>query len=174
MNQKQYPVIDLAATGQNILRLRQEKGLSVRDLQAFFGFEEPQAIYKWQRGRCLPTVDNLCALSVLLEEPMNNILVLKGAGQNEEPWAEAHGSFAVRLSGPGAARQGFVPFCASLGLFPSAEGAGPLEAVHLYRLRKAGFFGEASGWMGTEREKESRQKRRLKARWLKGCFFSSV
>ena len=45
-----FPVIDPAATGQNILRLRLERGLSVRDLQAYFGFEEPQAIYKWQRG----------------------------------------------------------------------------------------------------------------------------
>ena len=45
-----FPVIDLPATGENIRRLRQTKGLSVRDLQQFFGFEEPQAIYKWQRG----------------------------------------------------------------------------------------------------------------------------
>ena len=44
----QFPVIDLPATGANIRRLRQTKGLSVRDLQQFFGFEEPQAIYKWQ------------------------------------------------------------------------------------------------------------------------------
>ena len=52
----QFPVIDLPATGANIRRLRQTKGLSVRDLQQFFGFEEPQAIYKWQRGQSLPTV----------------------------------------------------------------------------------------------------------------------
>lgn len=71
----QFPVIDLPATGANIRRLRQTKGLSVRDLQQFFGFEEPQAIYKWQRGQSLPTVDNLYALSVLLDVPMNDILV---------------------------------------------------------------------------------------------------
>ena len=71
----QFPVIDLPATGANIRRLRQTKGLSVRDLQQFFGFEEPQAIYKWQRGQSLPTVDNLYALSALLDVPMNDILV---------------------------------------------------------------------------------------------------
>ena len=71
----QFPVIDLPATGANIRRLRQTKGLSVRDLQRFFGFEEPQAIYKWQRGQSLPTVDNLYALSTLLDVPMNDILV---------------------------------------------------------------------------------------------------
>ena len=71
----QFPVIDLPATGANIRRLRQTRGLSVRDLQQFFGFEEPQAIYKWQRGQSLPTVDNLYALSTLLDVPMNDILV---------------------------------------------------------------------------------------------------
>ena len=75
MLSNQFPVIDLPATGDNIRRLRQTKGLSVRDLQQFFGFEEPQAIYKWQRGQSLPTVDNLYALSALLDVPMNDILV---------------------------------------------------------------------------------------------------
>ena len=75
MHLNQFPVIDLPATGANIRRLRQSKGLSVRDLQQFFGFEEPQAIYKWQRGQSLPTVDNLYALSALLDVPMNDILV---------------------------------------------------------------------------------------------------
>ena len=49
-----FPVIDPVATGQNIKTLREEKGLTVRDLQAFFGFEEPQAIYRWQYGKTLP------------------------------------------------------------------------------------------------------------------------
>ena len=72
---KQFPVIDPVATGQNILRLRIERGLSVRDLQSWFGFEEPQAIYKWQKGKSLPTVDNLYALGTLLDVPMEEILV---------------------------------------------------------------------------------------------------
>ena len=59
MNMKQFPVIDPIATGKNIIRLRVERGMSVRDLQAYFGFEEPQAIYKWQQGKSLPSVDNL-------------------------------------------------------------------------------------------------------------------
>ena len=60
MNMKQFPVIDPIATGKNIIRLRVERGMSVRDLQAYFGFEEPQAIYKWQLasiyGRTAPTI----------------------------------------------------------------------------------------------------------------------
>lgn len=70
-----FPVIDPAATGANILRLRKERGLTVRDLQAYFGFEEPQAIYKWQSGKSLPSVDNLYALGALLGVSMEEILV---------------------------------------------------------------------------------------------------
>ncbi len=70
-----FPVIDPVATGKNIVRLRSERGLSVRDLQDYFGFEEPRAIYKWQRGQTLPSVDNLYALSAILQVPMDEILV---------------------------------------------------------------------------------------------------
>ena len=70
-----FPVIDPVATGANITRLRQARGLTVRDLQQFFGFEEPQAIYKWQRGQSLPSIDNLYALSELFQISMNEILV---------------------------------------------------------------------------------------------------
>ncbi len=48
MGIKLYPVIDMAATGRNIVRLREARGYSVADLQELFGFEAPQAIYKWQ------------------------------------------------------------------------------------------------------------------------------
>ena len=77
MEQHAFPVIDLRATGANILRLRKERGLTVRDLQAYFGFEAPQAIYRWQSGVSLPTVDNLYALSILLNVTMEDILIVR-------------------------------------------------------------------------------------------------
>ena len=60
------PVIDMIGTGQNIARLRKQAGLSVRDLQDVFGFATPQAIYKWQQGVALPTIDNLVVLAAVL------------------------------------------------------------------------------------------------------------
>lgn len=75
MRFNEFPVIDPIATGKNILSLRQEKGLSVKDLQEYFGFDEPQAVYRWQYGKTLPSVDNLYALSALLDVPMERILV---------------------------------------------------------------------------------------------------
>ena len=52
------PTIDMVRTGQNINRLRKLAGVSVKDLQDVFGFATPQAIYKWQHGTALPTIDN--------------------------------------------------------------------------------------------------------------------
>ncbi len=70
-----FPVIDMVATGKNIVRLRQARGLSVSDVQKYFGFDAPQAIYKWQKGQTLPSVDNLLALSYLFEVPMDELLI---------------------------------------------------------------------------------------------------
>ena len=63
------PVIDMTATGVNITRLRIGAGLTVKDLQTIFGFSTPQAIYKWQRGTALPTVDNLVVLAAVFQIP---------------------------------------------------------------------------------------------------------
>ena len=80
-----YPVIDLRKTGQNIKCLREERNISVSALQEYLGLASQQAIYNWQRGICLPTVDHLCALSHLFSVPMDDILILKGAEQNHSP-----------------------------------------------------------------------------------------
>ncbi len=69
------PVIDMTATGMNITRLRKNAGMTVRDLQAVFGFATPQAIYKWQRGSALPTLDNMLILSAVFHTTMDAIVV---------------------------------------------------------------------------------------------------
>ena len=71
------PVIDMAATGINITRLRVNAGLTVKDLQKIFGFSTPQAIYKWQRGAALPTVDNLVILALLFKVKIDDILIFQ-------------------------------------------------------------------------------------------------
>ena len=71
----EYPVIDMAATGQRIRKLRQEKGIKVSEISQYMGFTEPQAVYKWQRGESLPSLDNLYALSRILGTSMEDILV---------------------------------------------------------------------------------------------------
>ena len=70
------PAIDMAATGRNIARMRQNAGLTVKDLQIFFGFATPQAIYKWQHGTAMPTIDNLVALAMIFGVTMDDIIVV--------------------------------------------------------------------------------------------------
>ena len=70
------PAIDMAATGRNIARMRENAGLTVKDLQDIFGFATPQAIYKWQHGTAMPTLDNLVALSLIFGVPMDDIIVV--------------------------------------------------------------------------------------------------
>lgn len=96
-----FPVIDPEATGKNILRLRIERNLSVRELQDYFGFAEPNAIYHWQKGKTLPSVDNLFALSELFHVSMNEILVAQKNIEIREQQAAACCSncFSVRIFG---------------------------------------------------------------------------
>ena len=72
---KNLPIINMTMTGQNIARLRKNAGLTVQDMQDIFGFRTPQAIYKWQRGDALPTIDNLLILADIFQVPMDDILV---------------------------------------------------------------------------------------------------
>ncbi len=70
------PAIDMAATGRNIAGMRENAGLTVKDLQIFFGFATPQAIYKWQHGTAMPTIDNLVALAMIFGVKIDDIIVV--------------------------------------------------------------------------------------------------
>ena len=74
---KPLPVIDLKATGENIRCLRAEAKLSVSQLQHIFGFASTQAIYKWQRGDSLPTLDNMAVLAAVLNVSIDEIIRYK-------------------------------------------------------------------------------------------------
>ena len=78
------PTVDLALTGANIVNLRKAAGLSVHDLQMVFGFNSPQAIYKWQNGAALPTIDNLIVLAALFNVLIDDILVTTHSRRREE------------------------------------------------------------------------------------------
>ena len=70
------PIINMAATGQNITALRKNAGLTVKALQSIFGFSTPQAIYKWQQGVAMPSLDNLIVLSTVFGVSMDDIIVV--------------------------------------------------------------------------------------------------
>lgn len=72
------PAIDMVKTGQNIADLRTKAGLSVKDLQDIFGFATPQAIYKWQHGTALPTMDNMVVLAAVFNVKIDDVLATTG------------------------------------------------------------------------------------------------
>ena len=55
--------------------MREKKGITVKTLQMFLGFNEPVSIYKWQRGECLPTFDNMYAMACLFGVGIDDLLV---------------------------------------------------------------------------------------------------
>ena len=71
-----YPMINTAATGQNINRMRIEAGMTVRDMQQVFGFTTPQAIYKWIHGTAMRTIDNMVILSAMFDVTVDEIIAL--------------------------------------------------------------------------------------------------
>lgn len=76
----EYPTLDPKRIGERILELRNKRNIKVREISEYMGFGSDQAIYKWQRGESLPTVDNLYALSRLFNTTVDYIL----QGEREE------------------------------------------------------------------------------------------
>ena len=73
-----YLSIQPKKTGEHIRKLLLEKGYTIREIQGAFGFENPQAIYKWLSGKSLPSIDNFIILSRLLHTSIEDILVIDG------------------------------------------------------------------------------------------------
>ncbi len=84
MNHYDYPVIDVVATGRKIRELRKNSNLKVSDIMDFMGLESVQAVYKWQRGETLPSVDNLFALSRLFGITVDDILMENNRFEEEQ------------------------------------------------------------------------------------------
>ena len=69
------PIIDTVGTGIRIMNLRKQSGLSVKELQNILGFATPNAIYKWQNGAAMPTLDNLIVLAAVFNVTIDDIIV---------------------------------------------------------------------------------------------------
>ena len=88
---KTFPVIDLIATGENITRLRKDRGMTVRDLQSWFGFEEPQAIIDDIKtgisktdGNYIEIIDRKEAIRYVIEHGQpGDVIVLAGKGHED-------------------------------------------------------------------------------------------
>lgn len=69
------PTIDMVATGANIKALVKQNKMKVTDVQDVFGFNTPQAIFKWFRGDTMPTIDNMVILAAMFQTTIDQIIV---------------------------------------------------------------------------------------------------
>ncbi len=70
-------VIDPAATGANIKAIAKARGMKIADIQDAFGFNTPQAIFKWFRGDAMPTIDNMVIMANIFGVKIDDIIVTK-------------------------------------------------------------------------------------------------
>jgi len=71
------PTIDMEATGTNIKDIMTKCNMTVVDMQETFGFNTPQAIYKWFRGAAIPTIDNIIILAAIFKVKIDDIVIVK-------------------------------------------------------------------------------------------------
>lgn len=77
-----FPRIDIKKTGENIKNLIHQSNFTLDDIKDYLHLNSTQAIYHWMQGRSLPSIDNLYALSFLLNVSMEHILVVEEESYN--------------------------------------------------------------------------------------------
>ena len=75
-DEKEMPTINMVEPGKKIEEMRKLVGMTVKELQEVFGFATPQAIYKWQHGTAMPTIDNLVILAAVFGCRIDDIIVV--------------------------------------------------------------------------------------------------
>ncbi|MCD8119962.1 MAG: helix-turn-helix domain-containing protein [Lachnospiraceae bacterium] len=90
-----YTLIDQKATGERLKRVIRESGYRVSEIQQFLSFSGPQPIYRWFRGEALPSLHHLCALSGLLDVPVDDLLV---RGQDDTANSDCEADYAFAKS----------------------------------------------------------------------------
>lgn len=78
-------IIDLQSTAKNIKRLRIERNVSAQQLADMMGIAV-QAVYKWERGVNLPSVDNMFFLADIYHVNVDDIIVRKQYNMTFSPY----------------------------------------------------------------------------------------
>ena len=72
-----YPNIDMKQTGIRLKSVIESAGYTPRIIQDYLHLSCVQPIYRWYKGKILPSVDHLLMLSELLNVHMEDLLVKK-------------------------------------------------------------------------------------------------
>lgn len=69
------PVINAEATASRIKELRIRSGFSVREIQTIFNLSSAEAIYSWEKGKYLPSIDYLIVLAAVFGVTVDDIIM---------------------------------------------------------------------------------------------------
>ena len=72
-----YTPLDIVKTGKRIYSVIHGNSYSVRELQELLNLSCPQPIYRWMKGKALPSVDHLYMMHRLFEIHMEDMLVAR-------------------------------------------------------------------------------------------------
>lgn len=74
--------LDAILSGQKIHDRILQSGYSIKEIQNMLGLECPQSVYRWLKGRSMPSIDNLYMLSQILDVHMEDLLVSMDAADH--------------------------------------------------------------------------------------------
>ena len=69
------PVINVAATAAKIKEYRIRAGYSVREIQNILSFSSPEAVYAYEKGKYLPSIDNMIILADVYGVTVDDFIV---------------------------------------------------------------------------------------------------
>lgn len=92
-----YQPIDQIKTGIKLKMLISAAGYEVKDIQEYLYLSCPQPVYRWYKGKILPSVEHLCALSKLLNVHMEDLLVMRGESIDDDMIEWINDATVIRL-----------------------------------------------------------------------------
>ena len=99
------PLINKRETGVNLRRIMDRRGVTVKNVAKYLGLSSLQSVYHWLNGLTMPTIDNLYALSELLQVPIDDIvcgnrkaILPEHAGITENPQARRLYEYYIKLN----------------------------------------------------------------------------
>lgn len=92
MDYREYPKINMEKTGILLKEKVFEQGYTVKDIQKYLQLSCPQPVYRWFKGKVLPSLDHLLMLSRMLNVHMEDLLVIE-----ENIWDQAEEMDVCRI-----------------------------------------------------------------------------
>lgn len=89
-SKKRYPVkrmnvsINMEKTGAHIKHIIRESGYSIHDIMEITGITSEQAIYKWYRGKSIPSIEVQIILCRLLGLKMTELIIVDDVDDTDD------------------------------------------------------------------------------------------